>query len=204
MKICFKALVLVWFATMSLLSWAQSVGPRIRVDSIQHDTDLWTNGQLILFSCKEPLLFDEHGRVVSGMLGINTMILCADSKFREFARDYHVSFDEKGLLQSGTMANSIEIVVQEQPITSMSYTEVAFFSNGVVKYFVPSNNFRYTTSDGFKFAVLAGNRVIFDEYGRLRTATIARRRILQKADGTEKVYHAGDVINLDHLGTVAD
>ncbi len=214
MKICFNMLVFVCLAMACWPSWAQSVDTRgvdmhrraaiYRVDSIRHDTDLWTNGQLILFSSKEPVLLDQHGRVVSGTLGINTIILCADSKFREFARDYHVAFDEMGLLQSGTMANAIEIVVQEQPITSMPYSEVAFFSNGVIKYFVPSDNFRYTTADGFKFAVLAGHQVFFDEYGRMRKATIARRRILQKSDGTEKVFHAGDEIKLDRWGRVVD
>ena len=174
----------------------------LRVDSIAHDTDLWTCGQLILFSSKEPVVWNGHGRVVSGMLGINTLILCADNRFREFARDFHVAFDDNGLLVSGTPAVSLELTVQEQIVSSMPYTEICFYSNGVVKNIVPSESFRYTTADGFKFAVAAGYQIFFDEYGRLRSATMARRRILQKSDGTEHVFLPGDVVRLDKWGRV--
>ena len=206
MKICIKILVFVWLA----VSWTAAAGQHVdvrgraslRIDSIVHDTDLWTCGQLILFSSKEPVVCNEHGRVVSGMLGNNSLILCADSRFREFARDFHVTFDDKGLLVSGTMSTPLEIVIQEQHVTSIPHTEVAFFPNGVIKYFVPSDNFRYTTADGFKFSVAAGNKVTFDEEGRLRTAIMARRRIMQNPDGTQRVFLPGDVVKIDETGLI--
>lgn len=202
MRICYKILVFVWFAIAWLPSWGRPFADTLRVDYLTHDTDLWTCGQLILFSSKEPVSWDEHGRVVSGMLGINTLILCADNRFREFARDFHVSFDENGSLVSGTMVTALEIEIQEQSITSMPYTEVAFFPNGVVKYFVTSGNFRYVSAEGFRFTIAQGSKVTFDEYGRLRTAVMARRRVMQRSDGSERVFLPGDVINLDQWGRV--
>lgn len=174
----------------------------LRVDSIAHDTDLWTCGQLVQFSCKSPVVWDSHGRVVSGMLGANTLILCADNHFREFARGYHVSFDERGLLVSGTPAVSVEVMVQEQMVASMPYTEVSFYSNGVVRQIVPAENFKFATADGFRFSVAGGSQVFFDEYERMRTAVVARRRVLQRTDGTEHVYMPGDVIRIDKWGRV--
>ena len=191
----------VCMVTAALPSSSRSIDT-LRVDYIEHDTDLWTCGQLILFSNKEPVVWDEHGRVVSGMLGANTLILCTDNQFREFARGYHVSFDERGLLVSGTPAVSIEIMVQEQVVASMPYTEVSFYSNGVVRQIVPSDNFRYVAVGGSRFVVAMGNIVFFDEEGHLRSAVVARRRILQRTDGVEQVFQPGDVIKIDEFGRV--
>ncbi len=191
-----KILIIMWLTAAGLTAAGQ------RVATIEHDTDLWTCGQLILFSSKEPVTWDEHGRVVSGMLGINTLILCADNKFREFARDYHVEFDERGLLVSGTPSVSVVLDLQEQTIMSQPYTEVAFYPNGVVRYLIPSDNFRFATEDGFKFSVMAGRLVYFDESGRLRAAAVARRRVVQKSDGTERVYQPGDLVRIDERGRV--
>ncbi|MBO7461714.1 MAG: hypothetical protein J6T96_03850 [Bacteroidales bacterium] len=202
MRTCIMAFVFVWLAMSGLASSARSFADTLRIDFIKHDTDLWTCGQLIMFSSKGPVFWNENGRVTSGMLGTNTLILCADKKFREFARDYYVTFDSTGLLLSGTPAVGFEVVVQEQIVTSMPYTEVAFYQNGELRYLMPSDNFRYSTSDGFRFAVMAGRRVYFDEYGRLISATVARRRIFQKRDGTERVFQPGDVIRLDKWGRV--
>ena len=202
-----KIFIIMWLTAAGLTAAAQHADtdrarPRQRVDSIMHDTDLWTCGQLILFSSKEPVVWDEHGRVVSGMLGINTLILCADNRFREFSRGYQVSFDERGLLVSGTPAVSVEVEVQEQIVASMPYTEVSFYPNGVVSQIVPSDGFRFTTRDGFRFSVAAGHIVEFDMYGRLRSAVVSRRRVMQKPDGTQRVFEPGDAIILNELGRV--
>ena len=188
------------------MSWLVSSGrglpDTLRIDFIKHDTDLWTCGQLIMFSSKGPVFWNENGRVMSGMLATNSIILCADNKFREFARNFHVSFDEQGLLISGTPTVGIEIVVQQQTVASMPYTEIAFHPNGAVKYLVPSDNFRYETSDGFKFSVMAGRKAYFDVHGRLTAATVARRRIQQRHDGTGRIFLPGDVIRIDNTGKV--
>ena len=213
MRLCIKVLAVLCVAmavmSSSVRSFADARGgvwgrfaDTLRVDSIAHDTDLWTCGQLILFSSKAPVYWDEHGRVVSGMLGINTIILCADNKFREFSRGYNVAFDERGLLMSGTPSVGIEVNVQEQVVLSMPYTEVSFYPNGAVRHIVPSETFRYSTADGFKFSVAAGHRVVFDRYGRLRSAVVARRRIMQRADGLQKVFQPGDEIVINELGRV--
>lgn len=213
MRLCIKVLTVLCVA-MALMSSSVRTFPdaeggsgrlfadTLRMDSIARDTDLWTCGQLIEFSCKAPVYWDEHGRVASGMLGINTIILCADNKFREFSRGYNVSFDERGLLVSGTPSVGIEITVQEQLVLSMPYTDVSFYPNGTVRHIVPSESFRYATADGFKFSVAAGHRVVFDMYGRLRMAVVARRRIMQRADGSQKVFQPGDEIVINELGRV--
>ena len=200
-KLCIHILMFVWMVTAALPSSGRSIDT-LRIDYLEHDTDLWTCGQLILFSCKAPVFWNEHGRVESGLLGINTIILCADNKFREFSRGYNVSFDERGVLISGTPAVGIEITVQDQVVSSMPYTEVSFYSNGEVRHIVPSESFRYATADGFKFAVAAGHKVVFDMYGRLRSAVVLRRRIMQKSDGTQRVFHSGDAIEINELGRV--
>ncbi len=212
MRLCIKVLGVLWMLMAGLWSPVGAFGAvgmagfrgidTLRVDSIVHDTDLWTCGQLILFSSKEPVVWNEHGRVESGMLGANGIILCADNRFREFARGYNVSFDERGLLMSGTPSVGIEIMVQEQLVLSKPYTEVSFYPNGVVRYIVPSESFRYSTDDGFKFAVAAGRRVSFDDNGRLRSAVVARRRIMQRLDGSHRVFKPGDAIEINEFGCV--
>ena len=202
MRVCIKILVFVLLTMSWQVSSGRGFADTLRVDFIKHDTDLWTCGQLIMFSSKGPVFWNENGRVTSGMLGANTNILCADNKFREFARHFYVTFDEQGLLLSGTPTAGIEIVVQQQTVASMPYTEVAFHPNGEVRYLIPSDNFRYETSDGFRFSVMAGRRADFDVYGRLVSATVARRRILQRPDGTERVFLPGDVIRIDKSGRV--
>jgi len=212
MRLCIKVFGVLWMLMAGLWMPVGAVDAArvadfrgidtLRVDSIAHDTDLWTCGQLILFSCKAPVYRDEHGRVESGLLGINTIILCADSKFREFSRGYNVSFDERGLLISGTPSVGIEINVQDQVVLSMPYTEVSFYPNGAVRHLVPSESFRYSTTDGFKFSVAAEHKVVFDMYGRLRSAVVARRRIMQKPDGTQRIFQPGDAIEINELGRV--
>ncbi len=197
-----KILVLTLLAAISFSSSAFPVSDTLRVCHIEHDTDLWTCGQLLQFSCKGTVSFNSHGRVVSGVLGVNTIILCADSKFREFAKDCEVRFDDNGLLVAGTPAVGLEIVIQEQLVTTVPHTEIAFYPNGRIKCLVPFDSFRYASSDGFKFSVSSGRRVMFGNGGWLKSATIARRRVLQFDDGYQRVFVPGDLVFLDEDGRV--
>ena len=49
-KLCIHILMFVWMVTAVLPSSGRSIDT-LRIDYLEHDTDLWTCGQLILFSC---------------------------------------------------------------------------------------------------------------------------------------------------------
>jgi len=176
----------------------------LRRDSIVHDTDMWTPGQLINFSSRGAIVRNSSGRVVSGMLGVNTIILCADNVYREFARGFVVEFDSQGRLLRGTPAVSVVLDVQGQVVASRSYSEVVFYPNGVVKSLIPIENFKYVTDDGSRIVVSSSGMVYFSRDGKISKATLARRVVSIGAEGRMKSHGAGDVIFIDDDGSILD
>lgn len=192
-----------------LISWSYDAEAAYRLDSLKrdsivHDTDMWTTGQLVNFSCRGYIVRNSAGRVVSGMLGVNTIILCADNVYREFARGYVVEFDSQGRLMRGTPAVSVEVEVQGQIVASRSYSEVVFYPNGVVKSLIPIENFKYVTADGSRIVVSSSGGVNFSRDGKIVKATLARRVVSVGAEGRMKSHGTGDVIFIDDDGTILD
>ncbi|MCQ2250817.1 MAG: hypothetical protein MJZ66_06875 [Bacteroidales bacterium] len=158
-----------------------------------HDIDLWTTGPMILFSSAEPVRLDAGGRALSGVLGANTLIQCADNQFREFAKDYRIGFNENGLLRRGTPVHGIPFSIEDQEFVSQPMMPVSFYPNGRVHVVHPQSNIRLNTSSGGRIVISSESWIELSEGGKF-----LRGKLYRKYMG----HNRGETIRMDSDGNI--
>lgn len=158
-----------------------------------HDIDLWTPGPMILFSQAGPVVLNESGRAIQGILGANTLIQCADNQFREFARDHRIAFNSQGLLVRGTPVYSISFQIEDQEFMSQPLKPISFHPNGKIHLVHPQNNIRLNTSNGGRIVISSQSWIELSETGHF-----LRGKLFRKYMG----HRAGETIRMDDNGNI--
>jgi hypothetical protein len=165
------------------------------------DTDLWTTGPLVLFSPAGSLKFNRNGKVIQGALSVNILAECVDNRYREFKRGSRIFFSGSGLVFRGTLNESITVEIENQNVHSADNSPVEFYTSGKIKFITPSENFKFTTSDGVKIVVAAFSPVRLGEKGNLLSGYLAKKVSFSRNDETVSMS-LGQMFCLDGNGNI--